>query len=88
MDDWMDFNDVRAMVTKAVADEKWSRLRHVEDLEKDLRREFRNEVMELREELGEMMAEVHKALETERALRATSVQSLANVLDARTEHVV
>jgi uncharacterized coiled-coil DUF342 family protein len=36
---------------------------------RDLRAEFRREVMELREEVGELVAEVHKLIEREKAAR-------------------
>jgi hypothetical protein len=51
MTDGMDFYDVQAMVEKAVREERYARIRHVEAIEKDLRAEFRRELMELREDL-------------------------------------
>jgi F0F1-type ATP synthase membrane subunit b/b' len=85
MADGIDWMDVQARIDKAKNEERWSRNRHVESVEKDLRREFRREVMELREEVGELVAEVHKLIEHEKALRVSDVHSLAAVLDARTE---
>jgi F0F1-type ATP synthase membrane subunit b/b' len=80
MTDGMDWMDVQAMVEKAVAAEKWSRNRHIEDVEKDLRREFRREVMELREEVGELVAEVHKLIEREAAIRGRQDLSLQTIV--------
>jgi F0F1-type ATP synthase membrane subunit b/b' len=87
MADGMDYYDVQAMVEKAVSAEKWSRNRHIEDVEKDLRREFRREVMELREEVGEAVIEVTAALTRERADRIEDVRSLARAFNDRTGHL-
>jgi hypothetical protein len=55
------------MVDKARTRSARPRQRHIEDVARDLRAEFRREVMELREEVGELVAEVHKLIEREKA---------------------
>jgi hypothetical protein len=52
MGDPMDYYDVQAMVDKGDNAERAARQRHIEDVARDLRAEFRREVMELREEVG------------------------------------
>jgi F0F1-type ATP synthase membrane subunit b/b' len=80
----MDYYDVHAAIDKAVNEERWSRNRHIEDVARDLRAEFRREVMELREEVGELVAEVHKLIERERDDREANDAALELVIDART----
>jgi F0F1-type ATP synthase membrane subunit b/b' len=85
MADGMDWMDVQAMINKAVNEERWSRNRHVESVEKDLRAEFRREVMELREEVGELVAEVHKLIEAEIENRRLADSAIKATSDARAE---
>jgi predicted LPLAT superfamily acyltransferase len=86
--DAMLWSEVVAAVAKAQNDERAARVRHIEDVARDLRAEFRREVIELREEVGELVAELHTALEEERNVRSVGDRTLANIIDGRTEHVV
>jgi uncharacterized coiled-coil DUF342 family protein len=72
---------------QAVAEERYARIRHIESIEKDLRTEFRREVIELREEVGELVAEVHKLIEREKELREQAVTSALRIVQARTGHL-
>jgi F0F1-type ATP synthase membrane subunit b/b' len=83
MADGMDFYDVKAMVEKARNEERAARQRHIEDKARGLRAEFRREVMELREEVGELMAEVHKAIDAEGVLRRNAIDHAYSVLNAK-----
>jgi hypothetical protein len=87
MGDPMDYYDVQAMVDKGDNAERAARQRHIEDVARDLRAEFRREVMELREEVGELVAEVHNLIEAEKMHRERDGRALAAALDARTEHL-
>jgi uncharacterized coiled-coil DUF342 family protein len=69
MADGMDWMDVQAQVDKACNSERSARQRHIEDIARDLRAEFRRETMELREEVGELVAEVHQLIQREKELR-------------------
>jgi F0F1-type ATP synthase membrane subunit b/b' len=80
MGDAMDYYDVHAAIDKAVNEERWSRNRHIEDVARDLRAEFRREVMELREEVGELVAEVLCLLSRETADRTRETDALMAVL--------
>jgi F0F1-type ATP synthase membrane subunit b/b' len=84
----MDYYDVHAAIDKAVNEERWSRNRHIEDVARDLRAEFRREVIELREEVGELVAEVHRMIEREKVERVSDVDETMKVLNSRTEHLV
>jgi hypothetical protein len=87
MADGIDIYDVTAEAEKAAREERYARIRHVESVEKDLRAEFRREVMELREEVGELVAEVTAALNRERGDRIEDVRALGRVLNDRTGHL-
>jgi hypothetical protein len=50
---------------------------------RDLRAEFRREVMELREEVGELVAEVHNAIRNEEASRVNAIEHAYSVLNAK-----
>jgi multidrug efflux pump subunit AcrA (membrane-fusion protein) len=80
-------SDRDAAVAKAQNEERAARVRHIEDVARDLRAEFRREVMELREEMGELVAEVHQSLESEKETRALNDIAIGNALDARTGHL-
>jgi signal transduction histidine kinase len=80
--------DAHAASAKGDNEERAARTRHVEDVARDLRAEFRREVVELREEVGELVAEVHKLIEREKAARQDADNSLLGVIDARTESAV
>jgi uncharacterized coiled-coil DUF342 family protein len=69
MADGMEYRDVAAMVAKAQNEERAARQRHIADVARDLRAEFRRETMELREEVGELVAEVHQLIQREKELR-------------------
>jgi F0F1-type ATP synthase membrane subunit b/b' len=74
----MDYWDVQAMVDKGDNAERAARQRHIEDVARDLRAEFRREVMELREEVGELVAEVHKLIEREAEIRQHDDDAIQN----------
>jgi hypothetical protein len=84
MADGIDWMDVQAMVEKAVQGEKWSRNRHVEDIASELRREFRREVIELREEMGELFVQMHATIKSVSDACDAGDNALQRVLDART----
>jgi F0F1-type ATP synthase membrane subunit b/b' len=85
MSDGIDIYDVTAEAEKAAREERYARIRHVESVEKDLRAEFRREVMELREEVGELVAEVHRMIQREAASRASTDRAVVSVMAARNE---
>jgi hypothetical protein len=87
MADGIDAYDVAAMVVKAQNEERAARQRHIEDIARDLRAEFRRETMELREEVGELVAEVHNRLETKTGQTLDGLQSIARMVDERTGHL-
>jgi mevalonate kinase len=80
--------ETQAMVAKAQNEERAARTRHIEDVARDLRAEFRREVIELREEVGELVAEVHRMIEREKVERVSDVDETMKVLNSRTEHLV
>jgi hypothetical protein len=84
MADGIDWMDVQARIDKAKNEERWSRNRHVESVEKDLRREFRREVMELREEMGELFAQMHATIKAVSDACDAGDNALQRVMDART----
>lgn len=88
MADGLEHHNIAAMVAKAQNEERAARVRHIEDVARDLRAEFRREVIELREEVGELVAEVHKLIEAEKAQREQDAISTMNTIHARTEHLV
>jgi predicted phage gp36 major capsid-like protein len=88
MGEGIDIYDVTAQAEKVVREERYARIRHVESVEKDLRAEFRREVMELREEVGELVAEVHKLIEAEKEARDASDRSLLRIINQGLESVV
>lgn len=88
MERTQDYWDALAEAMKGDNAERAARQRHIEDVARDLRAEFRREVIELREEVGELVAELHTALEEERNVRSVGHRTLANIIDGRTEHVV
>jgi molybdopterin converting factor small subunit len=73
------------LATKGDNEERAARVRHIEDVARDLRAEFRREVMELREEVGELVAEVHKLINLEREMRARNERATAAAIDAVAE---
>jgi polyhydroxyalkanoate synthesis regulator phasin len=77
------WSDVLAAVAKAQNEERAARVRHIEDVARDLRAEFRREVMELREEVGELVAEVHKLINDESVMRKNAVEHAYSVLNAK-----
>jgi hypothetical protein len=79
--------DASAASAKGDNEERAARQRHIEDVARDLRAEFRREVMELREEVGELVAEVHNQIEVEKAARHEVDAAISRVLDARTGHL-
>jgi F0F1-type ATP synthase membrane subunit b/b' len=83
----MDYWDVQAMVDKGDNAERAARQRHIEGVARDLRAEFRREVMDLREEVGELVAEVIELIKDEKMHRERDGRALAAALDARTEHL-
>jgi hypothetical protein len=83
--DAMDYYDVHAAIGKAVNEERWWRNRHVEDVTRDLRAEFRREVMELREEVGELFADVWMKLGTDTKDLENAHAAITNLASARTE---
>jgi polyhydroxyalkanoate synthesis regulator phasin len=80
----IDYHNIQAWIAKSENGERAARQRHIEDVARDLRAEFRREAMELREEVGELVAEVHKAIENERATRKADDDGIYRVLDSRT----
>jgi F0F1-type ATP synthase membrane subunit b/b' len=85
MADRIEFYDYAAMVAKGDNEERAARQRHIEDVARDLRAEFRREVMELREEVGELVAEVHKLIEREAERRNLADRATVAALEAMTE---
>jgi signal transduction histidine kinase len=85
MTDRMEYHDVAAMVAKGDNEERAARVRHIEDVARDLRAEFRREVIELREEVGELVAEVHKLIQAEKAARETAATRVVGIINARSE---
>jgi polyhydroxyalkanoate synthesis regulator phasin len=79
-----DFREQTAAIAKGDNEERAARTRHIEDVARDLRAEFRREVIELREEVGELVAEVHQLIEREKATRIHNDDVLSQILDART----
>jgi F0F1-type ATP synthase membrane subunit b/b' len=79
--------DVLAATAKGDNEERAARTRHIEDVARDLRAEFRREVMELREEVGELLAEVHNMIGAERVAAQDSLDGLRRAFDARTGHL-
>jgi F0F1-type ATP synthase membrane subunit b/b' len=77
--------ETQAMVAKAQNEERAARVRHIEDVARDLRAEFRREVIELREEVGELVASVHEAIRREEASRHMDIGIIQRILDARAE---
>jgi predicted phage gp36 major capsid-like protein len=77
-----------AEIAKGDSAERASRVRHIEDVARDLRAEFRREVMELREEVGELVAEVHKLIEVEKATRLEQDVRIQTILLNRTDSLV
>jgi hypothetical protein len=84
MSDGIDIYDVTAEAEKAAREERYSRIRHVESVEKDLRAEFRREVMELREEMGEMFAQMHTTIMSVSAACDAGDNAIMRVMDERT----
>jgi F0F1-type ATP synthase membrane subunit b/b' len=76
--------DANAASAKGDNEERAARTRHIEDVTRDLRAEFRREVIELREEVGELVAELHKLIERERIVRADDDLALVRIMDERT----
>jgi F0F1-type ATP synthase membrane subunit b/b' len=83
MDDGMDSYDVAAIAGKVMREERAARQRHIEDIARDLRAEFRRETMELREEVGELVAEVHRLIVRERTERISTDRATVSVMAAR-----
>jgi polyhydroxyalkanoate synthesis regulator phasin len=79
------WSDVLAAVAKAHNEERAARTRHIEDVARDLRAEFRREVIELREEVGELVAEVHTLIEREAERRNLADRATVAALEAMTE---
>jgi F0F1-type ATP synthase membrane subunit b/b' len=77
--------EMRAEITKGDNAECAARVRHIEDVARDLRAEFRREVMELREEVGELVAEVHKLIQAEKAARETAPSRVVGIVNASSE---
>jgi F0F1-type ATP synthase membrane subunit b/b' len=87
MDETMGYYDVHAAIDKAVNEERWSRNRHVEDVARDLRAEFRREVMELREEVGELFAQAHETIKAVSDACDAGDKAITRAMDARTGHL-
>jgi hypothetical protein len=77
--------DTNAAIAKGNNEERAARTRHIEDVARDLRAEFRREVIELREEVGELVAEVHKLIQAEKVARETPATRVVGIINARSE---
>jgi predicted phage gp36 major capsid-like protein len=84
MSDGIDIYDVTHEAEKAAREERYARIRHVESVEKDLRAEFRREVMELREEMGELFVQMHATIKAVSDACDAGDNALQRVMDART----
>jgi mevalonate kinase len=80
--------DTNAAIAKGDNEERAARQRHIVDVARDLRAEFRREVIELREEVGELVAEVHKLIEAEKATRLEQDVRIQAILLNRTDQLV
>jgi F0F1-type ATP synthase membrane subunit b/b' len=81
----IDHRQLKAEIAKAQNEERAARQRHIVDVARDLRAEFRREVIELREEVGELVAEVHRMIQREAASRASTDRAVVSVMAARNE---
>jgi hypothetical protein len=70
--------DVLAVIAKGDNEERAARQRHIEDVARDLRAELRREVMELREDVGELVAAVHEAIRREETSRRMELDTIYN----------
>lgn len=82
-----EWQGIYARIAQAQNEERAARQRHIVDVARDLRAEFRREIVSLREDVGEFVAEAHVALRAEESHRIAAVDALQRACDARTGHL-
>jgi hypothetical protein len=85
--DGMDAYDVAAIAEKVGREERAARQRHIADIVRDLRSEFRREVMEVRQECAELIADGFTRMARTSVEQDNELNALRRMVDERTGHL-